>query len=104
LFRKRETGFCQGTRFPGTCRLQVLWSNEGRDSQTIPACVSLISGKTQRILTPLFPVPGLPDVLQQRGGRGAQRDGGVQVPVRLGAVELPRERPAALHPQPAAQR
>lgn len=27
----------------------------------------------------------------------------MQVPVRMGALELPRERPAALHPQPPAQ-
>lgn len=49
-------------------------------------------------------MPGLPDVLQQRGSRGTEWDGGVQVPVRLGALELPRERPAALHPQSAPQR
>lgn len=77
---------------------------EGKDHNPFVSVITDDDGNVWWILTPPSPVPGLPDVLQQRGGRRAQRDGGVQVPVRMGALELPRERPAALHTQPAPQR
>lgn len=47
---------------------------------------------------------GVFDLLQQRGRRSPERHRGVQVPVCVGPLELPRESSAAVHAQQSAQR
>lgn len=47
---------------------------------------------------------GVPDLLQQRGSRSSEWHRGVQIPVCMGPLELPRESSAAVHTQQPAQR
>lgn len=47
---------------------------------------------------------GVPDLLEQRGSRRSEWHRGVQVPVCMGPLELPREGSAAVHTQQPAQR
>lgn len=47
---------------------------------------------------------GVPDLFQQCGSRSSEWHRGVQIPVCMGPLELPRESSAAVHTQQPAQR
>lgn len=56
------------------------------------------------ISTHILTAAGLLDLLEQRGSRSSEWHRGVQIPVCLGPLELPRESTAAVHAQQPAQR
>lgn len=57
------------------------------------------------LIFPLVSVAaGVPDLLEQRGSRSSEWHRGVQIPVCMGPLELPREGSAAVHTQQPAQR